>query len=90
VQDTNPSIAPRALQQKWLPTALGLCSPCFCSIFTAVCVCVCTWMGEMQSKNSTHHVNFTFYTIIKIENLEQFCSAVKRVSLSQGQPKGLL
>ncbi len=32
----NPPTAPRALQHKWLPTALGVCSRC---------VCVCTLDG---------------------------------------------
>ncbi len=47
-----------------LPTAPGVCSWCVC-VFTAVCMC--TWMGWMQSTNSeygspylaTHHFTFT-------------------------------
>ncbi len=37
-QGTEPTTAPWAPQQKWLPTAPGVCSLCVC---VCVCVCVC-------------------------------------------------
>ncbi len=64
-QGTKPPTAPRALQHKWLPTALGVCSRCVC-----VHCCVCAlWMGYIQSMKSEYgspylavcHVTFPFF-----------------------------
>ncbi len=45
-QGTKPPTAPRA-PQHWLP------SVCVC-VFHYSLLCVCTWMGEMQSTNSEY------------------------------------
>ncbi len=59
----TPNCSPGAVEI-WLPTAAGVCLRCVCVHY---CVCVCTWMGWMQSTNSkygspylaTHHFTFT-------------------------------
>ncbi len=49
-QGTEPPTAPRALQHKGLPIALGVCSRCVCSL-----LCVCTWMGKCRILSVSHH-----------------------------------
>ncbi len=50
-QGTEPPTAPQAPQNKWLPTALGVCSQCVSSLLCVcecVCVWVCTWMDKCR------------------------------------------
>ncbi len=62
-QGTEQCPAPRALQHKWLPTALGVCSRCVCVCVCSQCVCVCSLLCVCIRWVNTEH-EFPVWVII--------------------------
>ncbi len=65
-QGTEPPIAPRALEQ-WLPTALGVCSQCVCSLL-CVCVCALGWVKCRAPISSMGHHTWQFITLLLLNS----------------------
>ncbi len=83
-QGTEPPTAPRALQHKWLPTALGVCSRCVC--VHGVCVHFGWVRCRAQVPRMGHHT-WLYVTPLSLSlSLDQWWSVRHKCYEINGSP----